>query len=105
MIDMLLDHCGRFHKLLPNFNHCALNSNYRFNQNKPSAVLGITHVVCNDRIFDNRLSMYVQQTIFEITPVEVCSPSLCASFGTFCDQIGQLFKVQRVFEVYLKIDK
>ena len=42
--------------------------------------------------------MYVQQNIFEKTPIKVCSSHLYASFGTFCVQIGHLFEVQRVFE-------
>ena len=39
-----------------------------------------------------------QQTIFEKTLIEVCSPHLYASFGTFCVQIGQLFVAQWVFK-------
>ena len=42
---------------------------------------------------------------FLITVVELCSPHLCASFGTLFIQIGQLFESQRVFEVCLKKDK
>ena len=44
-------------------------------------------------------TVYVQQNIFDKNPLEVCSPHLYASFGTFSAQIGQL-----VFEVCLKID-
>ena len=39
------------------------------------------------------------------TLIEVCSPHLYCSFGTFCAQIGQLFLAQWVFEVCLKINK
>ena len=45
------------------------------------------------------------QDIFEKTLLEVCSPHLYASFGTFCVQIGQSFEAQWVFEVCLKILK
>ena len=38
-----------------------------------------------------------------VTVIEVCSPHLCASFGTFCVQIGQLFAAQRVFKHSEKI--
>ena len=31
---------------------------------------------------------------FEKTLIEICSPHLYASFGTFCVQIGQLFEPQ-----------
>ena len=37
--------------------------------------------------------------------IEVCSPHLYASFGTFWVQIVQLFEAEWVFEVCLKIDK
>ena len=46
-----------------------------------------------------------QQNIFEKTLIEVGCPHLYASFGTFCAQIGQLFKAQWVFEICLKINK
>jgi len=42
---------------------------------------------------------------FYKTLIEVGSPHLYASFGTFCVQIGQLFEAKRVFEVCLEIDK
>ena len=42
---------------------------------------------------------HVQQTFFEKTPIEVCSPHLYASFGTFYVKISQLFELQWVFEV------
>ena len=32
--------------------------------------------------------MYVQEIFFENTLIEVCSPYLYVSFGTFCAQIG-----------------
>ena len=35
-----------------------------------------------------------QQSIFELTLSEVYTSQSCASFGTLCVQIGQLFKVQ-----------
>ena len=41
----------------------------------------------------------VKQNIFEKTLIEAYIPSLYASFGTFCVEIGQLF------EVCLKIDE
>ena len=41
---------------------------------------------------------HVQQNIFGKTLIEVCSPHLYASFGTFCVQIGQLFEAQWVFK-------
>ena len=50
-------------------------------------------------------SIHVEQNIFEKTPIEVCSPYLYASFGTFCDQIDQSFEAEWVFEVRLEIDK
>ena len=45
---------------------------------------------------------HVQQNIFGKTLIEVCSPHLYASFGTFCVQIGQLFEAQWVFKVFWK---
>ena len=42
-------------------------------------------------------TVHVQQNIFEKAVIEVCSPHLYASFGTFCVQVGQLFEAQRVF--------
>ena len=39
------------------------------------------------------------------TVIEVCSPHLYASFGTFNAKIGQSFEAQWVFEEGLKIDK
>ena len=44
-----------------------------------------------------QLTVYAQQTIFEKNLIEVCSPHLYASFGTFCVKIGRLFVAQRVF--------
>ena len=44
-------------------------------------------------------------SFFEKTLIEVCSPHLYASSGTFCSQIGQLFETHWVFEVCLEIDK
>ena len=43
--------------------------------------------------------------IFKKSLIEVGSPHLYASFGTFCAQIGQFFEAQWVFEVCLKINK
>ena len=40
------------------------------------------------------LTVLVQQNVFEKTLVEVSSPHLYASFGTFCAQISQLFEAQ-----------
>ena len=37
---------------------------------------------------------YVQQNIFEKTPIEVCSPHLYACFGNFYVNIGQSFEAQ-----------
>ena len=55
-------------------------------------VRGIT-IVCTDRIFDSR--QYIYKKIFlKKTPLEVCSPHLYASFGTFYAKIGQLFEAQ-----------
>ena len=34
-------------------------------------------------------TVHVQQNIFDITVLEVCSTHLNVSFGTFCFQIGQ----------------
>ena len=51
-------------------------------------------------------SVYIHQNIFEKTIIEVCNSHLYASFGNFCDQIGQLFEAQWLFVVLcLKIDK
>ena len=50
-------------------------------------------------------TIHVQQNIFEMTHTEVCSPHLYASFGTFCDHIGQLLEAQWVFEACMKSDK
>ena len=35
-----------------------------------------------------------QQNIFEKVLIEACIQNLYASFGTFCEQIGQLFETQ-----------
>ena len=43
-------------------------------------------------------TVHVQQNIFGKTLIEVCSPYLYASYGTFCVQIGQLVAEQWVFE-------
>ena len=43
-------------------------------------------------------TVHVQQNIFGKTLIEVCSPHLYASYGTFCVQIGQLVTAQWVFE-------
>ena len=50
-------------------------------------------------------TVYVQPNMFEKTLIEVGSPHLCASFGTFCAQISQLFEAQCIFEICLKINK
>ena len=39
-------------------------------------------------------TVHVQKNIFEKTLIEVGSPYLCASFGTFRAQIGQSFEAQ-----------
>ena len=41
----------------------------------------------------------VQQFFFEKNLTEVGSSHLCASFGTFCVQIGQLFEAQWAFKL------
>ena len=38
--------------------------------------------------------VHLQQNVFEIVLIEVCSSHLYASFGTFCVQIGQFFEAQ-----------
>ena len=43
---------------------------------------------------DSYLKVSVLKIIFEKTLIEVGSPHLYASFGTFCVQIGQLFAAQ-----------
>ena len=50
-------------------------------------------------------TVHVQQNIFEKTIIEVGSPHLYNSFGTFCTQIGQFFAVKWVFEKCLKTVK
>ena len=45
-----------------------------------------------------QLTVHVQQNVFDKTHIEICSPHLYASFGTFCFQIGQLFVAQWVFK-------
>ena len=45
-----------------------------------------------------QLTIHIQQNIFEKTLIEVGSPHLYASFGTFCVQIGQLFAAQWVLK-------
>ena len=47
----------------------------------------------------------VRQNTFYQTLKEIGSLHLYASFGTFCIQIGQLFKSQWAFEDCLNIDK
>ena len=59
---------------------------------------------CNERIFDSPPFIY-NKIFLKKTLVEVCSPHLYASFGTFCAQIGQLFEAQWIFQACLKIDK
>ena len=49
--------------------------------------------------------VHVQPKLFEKTLIEIGSPHLYPSFGTFCAQIGQLFEAQWVFEICLKINK
>ena len=49
-------------------------------------------------------TVHVQQNTFEKTPIEAVSSHLCASFGTFCVQIGQFLEAQWLFELCLKID-
>ena len=56
--------------------------------------------VCTELIFDSP-----QQNIFEKNLMEICSPYLYDSFGTFCAQICQLFEAQWVFEICLVIEK
>ena len=59
--------------------------------------LGITNV-CTERFFDSQPFIY-SKVFLKKTLIEVCSPYLWASFGTFCVQIGQSFEAQWVFEV------
>ena len=47
---------------------------------------------------------HIQKNIFGKTCIEVFSPHLYASFGTFYVKICPLFEVQWVFDVCLKID-
>ena len=47
---------------------------------------------------------HVQQNIFGKTLIEVRSPHLYASFGTFYAKIGPLFEAQWVFKECLKIE-
>ena len=47
---------------------------------------------------------HVEQNICGKTFIEVRSPHLYASFGTFYAKIGSLFEAQWVFKVCLKID-
>ena len=64
----------------------------------------INHPVYSIRMYWTNFrqpTAHVQQNIFGKTLIKVCIPHLYASFGNFCAQIGQLFKAQRVFEVYL----
>ena len=51
------------------------------------------------------LTAHVLQINFEKTLMEVDSPYLYASYGTFCIQIGQSFETHWVFEECLNIDK
>ena len=43
-------------------------------------------------------AVHAQQNIFEKPLIDLGSPHLYASFGTFCDQIGQLFASRRVLK-------
>ena len=43
-----------------------------------------------------QLTVHVQQNIFEKALIEVCSPHLYASFGTFCAQIGSDMNFQTI---------
>ena len=43
-------------------------------------------------------NVHVEQNIFQKNLIEICSPHLYASFGTFCVQIGQLFAAKWVFK-------
>ena len=59
---------------------------------------------CTERIFDSQPFMY-SNIFLKKTLLEVYSSHLYASFGTFCEQIGQLFEAQWDLEVCLEIDK
>ena len=50
-------------------------------------------------------TVHVEQNIFEKTHIEVCSPYLHASFGTFFVEIDQLFEAQWAFEECLNMYK
>ena len=43
-------------------------------------------------------TVHLQQNVFDKTLIEFVRSHLCASFGTFCVQIGQLFAAQWVFK-------
>ena len=47
-------------------------------------------LICSDRIFDSPPFMY--NKTFLINSIENCRPHLYVSFGTFCVQIGHLFR-------------
>ena len=44
-------------------------------------------------------TVHVQENVFEKTHIEVYSPHLYSSFGSFCVQIGQSFEARRVFKL------
>ena len=50
-------------------------------------------------------TVHAPQNIFEKTLIEDGSSNICASFGTFCIQIGQLLEAQWVFEKCMKTVK
>ena len=56
------------------------------------------YFICTEGFFDSRPFMY-NSIFLKKTLVEVCIPHLYASFGTFCVQIGQLFKTQCDFKL------
>ena len=52
----------------------------------------------NEFLTTHAPTVHIQQNIFEKTLVEVGSPNLYASLGTFCVQIGKFFAPQWVFK-------
>ena len=52
-----------------------------------------------------QLTVHAPQSILEKTHIDVGSSHICASFGTFCVQIGQLFEAQWVCEKCMKTVK
>ena len=59
----------------------------------------LTPYVCTERIFDSQPFMH-KKNILEKNVLEVGSPNIYASFGTFCVKIGQLITAQCAFKHY-----